>query len=125
MTLGLLEFFWGTSNPVSAEPATVPPGAGSGKGKGEYIMLGHEYWLEREQAMKERLPQPDIPAPSKPNSYYVELQQTLDAAMQAKLILQNQLRAATNASQLKDASFKLKQISALIVETTRKLNWRA
>ncbi len=125
MTLGLLEFFWGAGNPVSAAPATVVISKGGGKHeKSSYQMLSEEFWLDREQAMLERIPQPDIPAPSKPNSYYVELQQTLDTAMQAKLILQNQLRSATNASQLKDAAFKLKQISALIVETTRKLNWR-
>ena len=125
MTLGLLEFFWGAGNPVSAAPAVVVTSKGGGRHeKSSYQLLSEEFWFDREQAMLERIPQPDIPAPSKPNEYYVQLQQTLDTAMQAKLILQNQLRSATNASQLKDASYQLKQISALIVETTHKLNWR-
>ena len=126
MTLGLLEFFWGSDNPTSATAAVVVVAKGGGKHqKSSYQLLSEEFWLDREQAMANRIPQPAAPVLPKPNSYYIGLQQTLDTAMQAKLILQNQLRSATNASQLKDASYQLKQISALIVETTHKLNWRA
>ena len=127
MTLGLLEFFWGGGNAVSAAPVVVVVSKGSGKSqhhKSSYQMLSEEFWLEREHAMTNRIPQPDTPAISRPHSYYVELQQTLDTAIQAKSVLQNQLHAVTNATQLKDTAFKLKQISALIVETTSKLNWR-
>ena len=125
MTLGLLEFFWGADNPVSTPPAVVVTSKGGGKHqKSSYQLLSEEFWLDREQAMTDRIPQPATPALPKPASYYAELQQTLDTAMQAKLILQNQLRTITKLAQLKDVTFKLKQLSVLIIKTTDELNRR-